>query len=329
MRLPEGTQRFLRRTAVVDQVSGPLCDALLGEPGGQEQLRELEASSSFLIPLDRRREWYRYHALFREFLLSELHRVEPDMIMKLHLRAADWYESNGSPALALEHLLQTTETRSLHPSVDGVVLADLPGRPDVDCRALAFHDRRRRHREHIRRWQWPPVGWRRWTGRPRTAERWLATVETASFDRTLPDGSASFESARAMLRALMCPAGPRSSGGRCRSRRWRPSRRGAHGATRHSEWPVRRTSWRETSTGRSSCSRKRSKRQPGTASTDNFVVSRVRARPAGHGSGGLVRGRRASGTGARRNRRTSDARLSGLPDRLCRCRRGWPSIVVT
>ena len=63
----------------------------------------------FLIPLDRRREWYRYHALFREFLLGELRRVEPEVIMKLHLRAADWYESNGSPAMAVEHLLNTTE----------------------------------------------------------------------------------------------------------------------------------------------------------------------------------------------------------------------------
>ncbi len=63
----------------------------------------------FLIPLDRRREWYRYHALFREFLLGEQRRVEPEVITKLHLRAADWYESHGSPALALEHLLNTTE----------------------------------------------------------------------------------------------------------------------------------------------------------------------------------------------------------------------------
>ena len=74
-----------------------------------EQLRGLEASNLFLVPLDRRREWYRYHALFREFLLGELRRVEPDVIEKLHLRAADWYESNGSPAMALEHLLNTTE----------------------------------------------------------------------------------------------------------------------------------------------------------------------------------------------------------------------------
>ena len=56
----------------------------------------LEATSLFLVPLDRRRGWFRYHALFREFLLSELRRVEPDLIETLHLRAADWYESNGS-----------------------------------------------------------------------------------------------------------------------------------------------------------------------------------------------------------------------------------------
>ena len=108
-RLPEGVQRFLRRTAVLDQLSAPLCEAVLAESGAQEQLRGLEASSLFLIPLDRRREWYRYHALFREFLLGELRRIEPDAVMKLHLRAADWYESSGSPAMALEHLLNTTE----------------------------------------------------------------------------------------------------------------------------------------------------------------------------------------------------------------------------
>ena len=90
------TQRFLRRTAVLDHLHGPLCDAVLDDSSGQERLQALEASNSFLIPLDRKREWYRYHPLFREFLLAELRRVEPEVIMKLHLRAADWFEANGS-----------------------------------------------------------------------------------------------------------------------------------------------------------------------------------------------------------------------------------------
>ena len=56
-----------------------------------------------MVPLDRRREWYRYHQLFRELLSSELRRREPANIPELHLRAATWYESNGQPEAAIEH----------------------------------------------------------------------------------------------------------------------------------------------------------------------------------------------------------------------------------
>jgi LuxR family maltose regulon positive regulatory protein len=103
---PEDRQRFLRRTAVLDQLSGPLCDAVLGSSGAAGELRRMEATSLFVISLDRRREWYRYHDLFREFLLGELRRAEPGIITTLHQRAADWYEANGSKALALEHQLR-------------------------------------------------------------------------------------------------------------------------------------------------------------------------------------------------------------------------------
>jgi len=106
---PEDRQRFVRRTAVLDQLSGPLCDAVLGSSGAAGELRRMEATSLFVISLDRRREWYRYHDLFREFLLGELRRTEPEVITTLHQRAADWYEANGSPALALEQLLHTTD----------------------------------------------------------------------------------------------------------------------------------------------------------------------------------------------------------------------------
>ncbi len=83
MQLPAGDQRFLRCTAVLDQLCAPLGDALLGGSGAQERLRNLEASGRLLVRLDRRREWYRYHGLFREFLLGELRRVEPEIITKL------------------------------------------------------------------------------------------------------------------------------------------------------------------------------------------------------------------------------------------------------
>jgi LuxR family maltose regulon positive regulatory protein len=86
IRQPEDTQRFLRCTAVLDQFCAQLCDAVLASSAAAMQLRRLEASGLFLIPLDRRRRWYRYHALFREFLLGELRRIEPEHIATLHQR---------------------------------------------------------------------------------------------------------------------------------------------------------------------------------------------------------------------------------------------------
>jgi LuxR family transcriptional regulator, maltose regulon positive regulatory protein len=207
IRLPESVQRFLRRTAVLDQLCAPLCDALLGESGAQERLRGLEASSLFLVPLDRRREWYRYHALFREFLLGELRRIEPDAVMKLHLRAADWYESNGSPALALEHLLNTAERDRCVQLVTELTF------PTYQAGQIST----------VQRWlsalgdsaieEYPPLvvlaGWVTvLTGQTAEAQRWAAVADAASFDLVPVDGSASFGSARAMLRALMCAAGP-------------------------------------------------------------------------------------------------------------------------
>jgi LuxR family maltose regulon positive regulatory protein len=205
--LPETVQRFLRYTAVLDQLCAPLCDALLQGSGAQERLRLLEGSSLFVVALDRRRQWYRYHALFREFLLGELRRVEPDVIIKLELRAADWYESNGFPALAIEHLLKATERDR---SVKLVAQLALPtyqaGRISTVQRWLsalgesAIED-------------YPPLavlaGWAAAvTGHTADAQRWASILDAASFDQVPLDGTASFESARAMLRAMMCAAGP-------------------------------------------------------------------------------------------------------------------------
>jgi LuxR family maltose regulon positive regulatory protein len=205
--LPPEVQRFLRCTAVLDQLCAPLCDALLADSGAQQQLRGLEAANLFLVPLDRRREWYRYHALFREFLLGELRRVEPDVIEKLHLRAADWYQSNGSAAMAVEHLLNTSER---HRCVQLVT-------------ELALSTYQAGQMSTVQRWlaavgdsaveDYPPLavlaGWITvLSGQTAQAEHWATIVDAASFDLVPVDGSASFDSARAMLRAVMCRAGP-------------------------------------------------------------------------------------------------------------------------
>jgi LuxR family transcriptional regulator, maltose regulon positive regulatory protein len=210
LHLSEDTQRFLRRTAVLDQLCGPLCDALLGGAGASGQLRDLEASNMFLIPLDRRREWYRYHALFREFLLAELDRVEPDVVMKLHLRAADWYESHGSSVTALEHLLHTTERDRSVRLMTALTL------PTYQAGQIST----------VQRWlstvgdeaieAYPPLavlaGWMAaLSGQTADAQRWAAIIDAASYDLTPEDGTASFDSARAMLRSIMCPAGPQQA----------------------------------------------------------------------------------------------------------------------
>jgi LuxR family transcriptional regulator, maltose regulon positive regulatory protein len=206
---PEATQRFLRRTAVLDQLCGPLCDAILASSGAAAHLRRLEASSLFVIPLDRRREWYRYHALFREFLLGELGRTESGIIMTLHQRAADWYEANGSPALALEHLLHTADwDRSVQLAARLIVPTYMAGQLSTVQRWFAAIGD-----ANIERY--PPLAVLRcWeamlAGATATALRWAAFVDAASFDLVPADGTASFESARALMRAGMCATGPES-----------------------------------------------------------------------------------------------------------------------
>ena len=205
--LSERTQQFLRRTAIVDQVCAPLCEAILGKPGAQPQLAGLEATSLFLVPLDRRRGWYRYHALFREFLLGELRRVEPEIIEQLHLRAADWYESNGSPSLALEHVMSTSaRDRAVTLAAQLLLPTFQAGQQLTVERWLATLGR-----SAIQ--EYPPLAvlaawFAALTGSTSQAQRWAAFVDAATFDLEPVDGTASFESARAMLAALMCRAGP-------------------------------------------------------------------------------------------------------------------------
>jgi LuxR family maltose regulon positive regulatory protein len=101
--LRPGALRFLRRTAILEQMCGGLCDAVLDDRGSGRELEQIERSNLFLVPLDAQRVWYRYHRLFRDVLRRELAEREPKLVPVLHRRAAAWYEAHGDPESALEH----------------------------------------------------------------------------------------------------------------------------------------------------------------------------------------------------------------------------------
>ena len=94
---------FLTRTAVLDRMTGRLCDAVLDDSGSARVLDSLARSNLLLIALDRTGEWFRYHHLFHDLLRAELQRREPELVPALHRRAADWYEEHGAPQLAIDH----------------------------------------------------------------------------------------------------------------------------------------------------------------------------------------------------------------------------------
>jgi LuxR family transcriptional regulator, maltose regulon positive regulatory protein len=102
-RLPHHLRRFLTRTAVLEELTAPLCDQLLGTRSSERTLALLRHGNVFLVPLEGRVATYRYHGMFRDLLGDELTRDEPAIIPELHRRAADWYEANGRRWFAVHH----------------------------------------------------------------------------------------------------------------------------------------------------------------------------------------------------------------------------------
>jgi LuxR family maltose regulon positive regulatory protein len=102
-RQPEPIRAFLLRTSTLERLSGSLCDAVLATQGSAELLAELERSNLFLVPLDDRREWYRYHHLFAELLRAELADRDPELLPTLHRRAAAWHRRRGNVDEAIHH----------------------------------------------------------------------------------------------------------------------------------------------------------------------------------------------------------------------------------
>lgn len=104
-RQPAAVRSFLLQTSILERLSGPLCDAVTGGEGGSAVLEKLERGNLFVVPLDDRRRWYRYHHLFADVLQARAREEEPGGVPTLHRRASAWYERSGSPADAIRHAL--------------------------------------------------------------------------------------------------------------------------------------------------------------------------------------------------------------------------------
>ena len=102
---PEPVQTFLLQTSILSRLGASLCDVVTGQANSRATLQALEQGNLFVVALDPKRAWYRYHRLFADLLRQRLGQSQPEQIPVLHRRASEWYEQNGWEAEAVEHAL--------------------------------------------------------------------------------------------------------------------------------------------------------------------------------------------------------------------------------
>jgi LuxR family transcriptional regulator, maltose regulon positive regulatory protein len=206
-RISQRQRVFLTRTAVLQRMSGSLCGTVLELPGSAAALAELARSNLLLVPLDRRGQWYRYHHLFRDMLLAELHRQEPALVPVLHRRAAQWFERNGLPEEALEHSMAAADIDTTARLVEQLWLVayrqarvttvewwpgwlqargGMEGRPTVAVLALFLATQ---------------------MGRPAEAERWADVVDCWQDRDAAQPGDRHAQAWATLLRAILCRRG--------------------------------------------------------------------------------------------------------------------------
>jgi LuxR family maltose regulon positive regulatory protein len=201
-RVSDSEVSFLTRTAVLDRMCGSLCDAILGTTESGRVLEQMESRNLLVVPLDRNREWYRYHHLFRDLLQAELRRREPDLVRQLHSRAAAWYEANAMPEAAIEHAQAATDNDRVARLV--LELAQpvwAGGRVETVLRWMEWL-KDATSAEHYGAIAVHGSLIFALLGQPSAAERWAAAAERGASTGTLPDGS-SMEGTLAYLRAIL------------------------------------------------------------------------------------------------------------------------------
>jgi len=133
-RQSERVRAFLLDTSILDRLTGPLCDVVTGQDGGKAMLEALDRANLFLVPLDDRRRWYRYHQLFADVLRARLQDEQPDRVPELHRRASDWYEQSGDRSEAIRHAMAGEDFERAADLIELAIPAMSQGRQEATLR---------------------------------------------------------------------------------------------------------------------------------------------------------------------------------------------------
>jgi LuxR family maltose regulon positive regulatory protein len=197
--LPTDELEFLMRTSVLDELSGSLCDAALDTTGSGARLEALESSNLLVVPLDRRRERYRYHHLLRDLLRMELDHRTPELMAPIAARASVWCEEQGAPDTAVTYAMAGGDLERVATLIGRYAHASYYG-----GRANAVRDWYEWFAAHATVESYPDVAvLGTWLmvldGRPVEAERWFVATEGVS--GTL---GSEVEGSRSLVKAMMC-----------------------------------------------------------------------------------------------------------------------------
>jgi LuxR family maltose regulon positive regulatory protein len=198
---------FLTQTAVLERMSGPLCEAVLGQPGSAATLAALARSNLLLVPLDQRGQWYRYHHLFRDMLLAQLERQAPDLIPVLRRRAAQWFLRNDQPETALEYFMVAGDVDEAARLLSRLWLpTDRQGRLTTIQQWFRWlGDRGGIERHPMLAVEAAIIA--ATAGRPADAERWADVVDRWQYQDAAQPEDPHAEAWAAVLRAALCRHG--------------------------------------------------------------------------------------------------------------------------
>jgi len=192
-------REFLLRTSVLDRFSAPLCEAVTGMTGAREIIDVLDSENVFLIPLDEQREWFRYHHLFAQALLSQLGQADPGAVPVLRIRASEWHRRHQSPGRAVHYALAAGDAEGAVAAIaeNWYLYADSGRMPALAAWLAALGEEQIRAHPlaaHCAAWAAALSGDRR------SAQRWLSVIDAAGPAGPLPDGMRSLEFSAALLR---------------------------------------------------------------------------------------------------------------------------------